>query len=272
MISNKRGVSIIEVLVALAIVSVISMALAQMMKDSINATSYSESKFEEMELARQLQMQLSLKAGCDLNFKNKQIQSLDPNKYDFLLDPIVGGLGGAVSAATGPVKKIMGINGLNALVDSNGRKMVAAGDFVGNRSLKINAIGFGFDPVDWAAYQSAAGSLPVGSKGAITMGSLVIAGERVKTSYGGKTFSRSFPVRLLLDASGKVNSCYTDIDAAADAALTIINNQITQVVNNTIVNNNTNVTNNPKQGCDGGSNPMGWFGCMIIAFFSGQKF
>ncbi|MBS1972474.1 MAG: prepilin-type N-terminal cleavage/methylation domain-containing protein [Bdellovibrionales bacterium] len=273
-ISNQRGISLIETLVALGIVAVISMALAQMMKDSINATNYSESKFEEIEMARQLQMQLSLKPGCEQNFKDKQIQLLDPNKYGFLLNPVMSVLGGVTNTAVNALNSIMGIDNFNTVIDSNGRPMLSVGDTIGNRSLKITGLGFHIESQDWTNFQSVKGSLPANSKGAVTMGNLIVSGERVKTSYGGKTFTRAFPIRVLLDANGKVNGCYTDTDAAADAAVTIINNQITQVVNNTInqsttlVNNTT--VNNVKKGCDvTGMNGMGWFACLAMAFFSG---
>jgi len=274
MITNQRGVSLIETLVALGIVAVISMALAQMMKDSINATNYSESKFEELELSRQMQMQLSLKPGCELNFKNKQIQTLDTAKYGFLLNPVIGVLGGVVNTATSAVNTLVGIDDFNSLVDSNNRPLVAVGDMVGNRSLKITGMGYNIPAPDWANYQTIKNTLPAGSKGAITMGNLVITGDRVKTTYGGKNFARAFPVRLLLDSSGKVNGCYTDTDAAADAAITIINNQITQVMNTTVVNNsNTTVNNNTTQGGCSAKGDLGWFACLAMAFLSnGGKF
>lgn len=238
-IRNQNGLSLIETLVTLSIVAIISLAIAQMANDSMNAMNYSESRFEELELSRQIQMYLATKSSCEKNFTNKFMTPLDPKKYGYLNGYLNRSVNGLIHGANGLERKLFGISNFATMVDNNGNKIVSTGDVVGNRSLKITSLDFTVDPQDWNAYLAAKSAIEPGSKGAITKANLQISADRLKTSFGGKNFSRSFPVNVYIDATGKINGCYTDADALAEQAVTIIDNEITQIVNNTTTNNTT---------------------------------
>lgn len=241
MILNQKGMSLVETLVSLSIVAIISLAIAQMARDSMNALNYSESKFDELELSRQIQMYLGTKPSCERNFTNKLVTNLDPKSFEHVVR-------GLANVLVGEDPKLFGIKNFSSIVDLTGKKLVAAGDVVGNRSIKVSNVDFIVKPDSWSAFLAARTALVPGSKGVVTTGHLQITVDRVKTEYGGKTFSRSFPVNVLLDATGRVTGCYTEADAAADTVINIIENQLTEIVNNSNITNtiiNNTIVNNP---------------------------
>lgn len=239
---NQNGISLLETLLSLSIVSIMSLAIAQMAIDSLNTLNYSESKFDELELARQLQMHLQTKDSCNKNFANRLVTSLDPQKYIFLARDITGTLIGV-----GRDQGAFGISNFTSVLDNAGNKLIASGDTVGNRSLKITKLDFLISPDNWSTYLSLRGSLPAGSTGVVTTANLQLTAERTKTKFGGQTINRSIPVNVLLDPTGRIVGCYTEADATADTVINIVQNHLTQIINNLDVNNTTinNLITNP---------------------------
>lgn len=232
---NRNGFSLVEALISLSIVSVISLAIAQMARDSSNSMNYSESKFDELELARQIQMQVGTKTSCEKNFTGKLVSALNVGQYVYLVrDVSTGALvsGGGQNGA-------YGIANFSSVVDIVGNKVISTGDIFGNRSLKITRIDFLISPANWNAYLAVRTSLPAGSLGVVITGNLQLIAERVKTEYGGKAIARSFPVNILLNANGIISGCYTEADVAAQAAVNLIQNQFTEIINNTNITSNT---------------------------------
>ena len=281
LIFNNRGFSLVETLISMAIVGFISLALAQLMRDSVNSANYVESKFDELELARLVQIQLMSKDGCEQNFKNKAINTLNPAQYSFLINPPLGVLGNVITNATsganpatgGAGGALLGISNIDKMVDSLGSTLFSVNDVIGNRSLKITGIGFSISQTNWTNAQNAIASGAAPATGAQTPGLLVITGERMKTSYGGKTWSRGFAVTTTLDSSGNITGCYTAADDAASKALTIITqnfNTYSTVVNNTATTIN-NSTIAPKAGCTGKDMASAII-CMVAGAMANFKF
>ena len=184
---NQKGFSLVEVMLVLAISSILGVVVMQTMRDSANAMAFSEAKFEEQELARQIQSNLIYKPGCEVNLGTKVL---------------------------GPVNATE----LEKVFDFAGNDLFEKGQTVGN-SIKITGFEFNIKPEAIAGYNAIRAAWPADQTYYMLDAEFKIKTQKLKTTLGAKEVVRTIPVRVKIDASSTVRECFSTSDAADYTAM-----------------------------------------------------
>jgi|GEM_PF-5932946 Type II secretory pathway, pseudopilin PulG len=185
---SQSGFSLVEALVVLGITSVIGMFVMQMLKDSANASAYSEAKFDELEMARQIQANLTYKPTCEKNLSGKSFTGLT-------------------------------IGNVTNLQDSNGNAFLTVGDKIGNRSLLVTGIDVAMSDATAADLAAKLAAWPPGLTSYMMDVQVSVTTQKLKTSLGGAESTRKIPVKVTVDSSAMINGCFSDQDAVNYTAM-----------------------------------------------------
>lgn len=185
---SQKGFSLVEALLVLAITSIMGVAVMQTMRDSTNSMAFSEAKFEEQELVRQVQSNLIYKTACEKN------------------------LGGQVLGDVTATE-------IAKVVNAGGIMIFEKGQTVGNQSLKIKDFEFVISDDSLAAFNAFKAAADPSVPFYMLEAEFRIKTEKLKTTLGAKEAIRVIPIRVKVDVSSTIRECFSTTDAANYTAL-----------------------------------------------------
>jgi hypothetical protein len=173
-IQNRHG-SILPLLLGLiAVVITIGIGSLTMVRDSFRSVSFLESKINEANVMGFLETHLKNKSGCEENFSTQ------------------------VFDAKGTLVR-------SSLVDHANNKVIAVGDLVGDRTLRVVDIKLNSPTAVWQNYLNARSSIP--ASGYLLESNLSVTFERVKDAVGAKSFTSVLQVPVRLDGAARITGC-----------------------------------------------------------------
>lgn len=183
-LTNRNGFSLVEVMLVLAISSIIGVAVMQTVRDSSNAMAASEAKFEELELARQVQTNLVYRPSCENTLKGKSLDNLT-------------------------------IADVEKLMDSENRPVLQKGAKVGNNSLQIIDFSFNISEDARTKFEAFKSASPAAGSMFMMDATFTLITEKLKSTVGGKGFKpREIPIKIKVDASNTIQECFAATEAS----------------------------------------------------------
>ena len=194
----RKAFSLIEVLIAMSVLTVLGYFMADMIVGQQQAITGSESRMENIELFRQVQTLLSDKASCEKTLTGDSTASpaIPAVKLDLTKD------------SNGKYSKIAIADANQAIRDGVENIVFKKGNTYGNGSVKVTGIAVKNESLEIKSGETK------GSGTAI----LLFSTERLKGSLKGKTITRNFLLRVVADSSGNITECFADIDAITSTA------------------------------------------------------
>lgn len=181
---SSNGFSLVEALLVLAISSIIGVAVLQTVRDSSNAMAASEAKFEELELARQVQTNLVYRPSCENTLKGKLLDNL----------------------SIADVEKIM---------DSENKPFLEKGAKIGNNSLQIMDFSFNISQKARDDFEAFKASGPTAGSTFMMDANFVLITEKLKSTVGGKGFKpREIPIKIKVDTANLIQECFAATEAS----------------------------------------------------------
>ena len=188
-LGSSRAFSLIEVMVAMSILTILGYFMADMIVNQQQSISGSEARMEEIEIFRQVQGLLADKRACENTFS---AVSLD-------ITPDTNGNFSDVS--------------FDAIKDQNGGLVFEKNKSYGNGSVEITSFVIKNDTVP--------------NTGGTGTALLSFSSERKKGNLRGRIITRDLRVQVTTDASGLIMSCFVDMDALIrTATLKAINSML----------------------------------------------